>query len=547
MESSSLFESRTLTGMLLHQAERSADKVALTIVGEDLTYADLVARSNAMARGLQGLGIGHGDVVAVLAENCADQVVIQFATARLRAIEVMLNTAYRGGFLSHQLRVSGARVIVVDARLLPTLFDVIDELPELRHIVVRGPVAAPAPAGLTVTEMVVLHDQDTSPLSLVDPEWSDPSTITFTSGTTGPSKGATMTQNYMCNFAEIEAQIWYRTPDDAFYSCGPLFHLAAKGIAVLGAMRRGVRCVQDERLSVSTFWERIREENCNATLMLGSVAMLLWTREPSDVEGVDTVVGVPAPPVSLQKAMEERWKCKFESVYGMTEAAPLSVTGPTIPLRPGSSGKIVREYFDVRIFDDNDFELPRGEIGEVVVRPMQPHSIFEGYYREPEATATKFRNLWFHTGDLGKIDDDDYFYFEDRKDDYLRRRGENISSYEVETAIVKHPAVLQVGVVGVASEIAEQEVKASIVLREGAALDEIELIEHCIATMPYFAVPRYVEFVSELPFTPSGKMQKDRIRAGGVEGCWDREAAGIRLSGRTSRAASSTAGGPSHG
>jgi crotonobetaine/carnitine-CoA ligase len=444
----------------------------------------------------------------------------------------MLNTAYKGEFLAHQLRMSGARVLMVDRALVGNVFEVLDQLPELRHLVVRDGPDVSVPPGITVSDVSALRAHDGSALDLEDPSWTDPSTITFTSGTTGPSKGATMTQNYMCNFAEIEASIWYRTPDDAFYSCGPLFHLAAKGIGVLGAMRRGVRCVQDERLSVSTYWERIREENCNATLMLGSVAMLLWTREPSDAEGVDTVVGVPAPPVSLQPLMEERWRCKFESVYGMTEAAPLSVTGPEIPLKPGSSGKIVREYFDVRIFDDDDFELPRGQIGEVVVRPMQPHSIFEGYYREPEATAVKFRNLWFHTGDLGRIDEDDYFYFEDRKDDYLRRRGENISSYEVETAIVKHPAVLQVGVVGVESEMGEQEVKASIVLREGVELPETELIDHCIKTMPYFAVPRYVEYLDALPFTPSGKMQKEKLRATGAMGCWDREAAGIRLSGK---------------
>ncbi|MDB5875613.1 MAG: putative fatty-acid--CoA ligase [Ramlibacter sp.] len=532
-KTSDLFADRTLTGMLLHQAEQSGDKVALTIVGENLTYADLVSRSTSVARGLIELGIGRGDVVAVLTENCADQVLIQFATARLRAIEVMLNTAYKGDFLSHQLRVSGAKVIVVDEALAENLVEVLDLLPELEHVVVRGGTPAlDLPARLHLSHVSGLHGYDATALDLEDPLWSDPSTITFTSGTTGPSKGATMTQNYMCNFAEIEASIWYRTPEDTFYSCGPLFHLAAKGIGVLGAMRRGVRCVQDERLSVSTFWKRIREENCNATLMLGSVAMLLWTLEPSDDEGVDTIVGVPAPPVSLQPAMEERWRCKFESVYGMTEAAPLSVTGPNTPLRPGSSGAIVREYFDVRIFDDNDFELPRGEIGEVVVRPMQPHSIFEGYYREPEATSAKFRNLWFHTGDLGRIDEDDYFYFEDRKDDYLRRRGENISSYEVETAIVKHPAVLQVGVVGVESEMAEQEVKASIVLRPGVTLDEVELIDHCIRSMPYFAVPRYVEYLTTLPFTPSGKMQKEKLRATGTTDCWDREAAGIRLSGK---------------
>jgi crotonobetaine/carnitine-CoA ligase len=532
-KTSDLFVDRTLTGMLLHQAERSGDKVALTIVGEDLTYADLVARSSSVSRGLMELGIGRGDVVAVLTENCADQVLIQFATARLRAIEVMLNTAYKGDFLSHQLRMSGAKVIVVDEALVENLVEVLDLLPELEHVVVRGGTPSlDLPDRLHLSHVSALHGYDTTALPLEDPLWSDPSTITFTSGTTGPSKGATMTQNYMCNFAEIEASIWYRTPEDTFYSCGPLFHLAAKGIGVLGAMRRGVRCVQDERLSVSTFWKRIREENCNATLMLGSVAMLLWTLEPSDDEGVDTIVGVPAPPVSLQPAMEERWRCKFESVYGMTEAAPLSVTGPETPLRPGSSGAIVREYFDVRIFDDNDFELPRGEIGEVVVRPMQPHSIFEGYYREPEATSAKFRNLWFHTGDLGRIDEDDYFYFEDRKDDYLRRRGENISSYEVETAIVKHPGVLQVGVVGVESEMAEQEVKASVVLRPGVTLDEVDLIDHCIRSMPYFAVPRYVEYLTTLPFTPSGKMQKEKLRATGTVGCWDREAAGIRLSGK---------------
>src|SRR4051794_34481334 len=186
--SQSLFESRTLTGMLLHQAERSADKVALTIVGEDLTYADLVERSNAMARGLRQLGIGRADVVAVLTENCADQVVIQFATARLRAVEVMLNTAYKGDFLAHQLRMSGAGVIVVDSALAGNVLDVVDQLPELRHVVLRGAADLDLPESLTVSDIAGLRAHDGSALDLEDPLWSDPSTITFTSGTTGPSK-----------------------------------------------------------------------------------------------------------------------------------------------------------------------------------------------------------------------------------------------------------------------------------------------------------------------------------------------------------------------
>jgi crotonobetaine/carnitine-CoA ligase len=365
------------------------------------------------------------------------------------------------------------------------------------------------------------------------------------------SKGGILSQNYLCKFAEIESLLWYRSPEDSFYSCGPLFHLAAKGIGVLGSLYRGVRCVQDNRFSVGQYWARIREENCTATLMLGSMAMLLWTREPSAEEGIPTVVCIPAPPASLQDDMAKRWGCSFESNYGLSEAAPLSRSGPGIQLRPGSSGKITPELFDVRIHDDDDCELPCGEVGEIVVRPMAPHVMFDGYYRNPEASLERFRNLWFHTGDLGRVDSDGYLYFVDRKDDYLRRRGENISSYEVEAAICRLPTVLEAAVVGVESDFLEQEVKAVIAVRPGQSIDPVEFINHCVANMPYFAVPRYVEFVDDLPRTPSGKVQKHKLREQGVTASWDREAAGIRLSGKRGKpnedkAHSTSATSPTH-
>lgn len=545
---------QTLTGMLAGQAELNPGKIALTIGGEDLSYADLVGRSNAMARGLRDLGIGRGDVVASLAENSADQVLLQFGCARLGAIEVMLNTAYRGSFLTHQLNVSGARVIVVDDDLLPAVTEVLAELPALERIVVRGrpwpqpragavgvgaggvgpvgvgPVGA---VGVGVTHIGELHAQSGADLTdYPDPRWTDPSTIAFTSGTTGLSKGAVLSQNYLCSFARIESTMWYRGPQDTFYSCGPLFHLAAKGIGVLGSIYRGVRCVQDERFSVSQYWDRIEAENCNVTLMLGSMAMLLWTREPTPNERIDTVVCIPAPPSALREEMARRWQCKFESNYGLSEAAPVTRSGPDVPLRPGSSGKIVREFFDVRIFDDDDAEVPAGHVGEVVIRPKAPHVMFEGYYRNPDATLEKYRNLWFHTGDLGRVDSDGYFYFVDRKDDYLRRRGENISSYEVEAAIARHPDVIEAAVIGVASELLEQEVMAVVVIREGARLDAEELTRFCVGNLPYFAVPRFVEFAPNLPRTPSGKVEKHKLRARGTALSWDRERAGIVLSGK---------------
>jgi carnitine-CoA ligase len=482
---------QTLTGMLTEQAQRHPEKVAVTIVGENVSYADLVERSDAMARGLRGLGVRRGDAVASLAENSADQILLEFACARLGAVEVMLNTAYRGDFLTHQLKVSEPRLIVVDEHLLPTVLEVLGDVPSIRHVVVRGDLAAVPDLGrVAAVDIAELHAHSRAPIAdLADPVWTDPATIQFTSGTTGPSKGAVLSQNYLCSFAKIESSIWYRSPEDTFYSCGPLFHLAAKGICVLGSIYRGVRCVQDERFSVSGYWSRVREENCNVTLMLGSMAMLLWTREPSPDEAIDTVVCIPAPPPALQQVMAERWGCDFQSNYGLSEAAPVTRSGPDIPLRPG-------------------------------------------YYRNAQATIEKYRNLWFHTGDLARVDEEDYFYFVDRKDDYLRRRGENISSYEVEAAIARHPDVLEAAVVGVASELLEDEVKAVVAVRPGSRLQPEELVRFCIDVLPYFAVPRYIELVDDLPRTPSGKVQKHRLRTAGTSESWDREKAGIVLSGK---------------
>jgi crotonobetaine/carnitine-CoA ligase len=230
----------------------------------------------------------------------------------------------------------------------------------------------------------------------------------------------------------------------------------------------------------------------------------------------------------------------------MSEAAPVTHTGSDVPLRVGSAGKVDTRYYDVRVFDDDDRELPAGEVGEVVVRPMRSGAMFEGYWNNPEATQRQMRNCWFHTGDLGRFDADGYFYFVDRKKDYLRRRGENISSYEVEVAIATHPAVMEAAVVGISSELGEDEVKAIVVLRPGEAMTNEAFIAHCIDNMPYFAVPRFVEFIDDLPRTPTGKVQKHLLRERGADGCWDREVeGGIVLSGkRKPQVESATAASP---
>jgi crotonobetaine/carnitine-CoA ligase len=344
-----------------------------------------------------------------------------------------------------------------------------------------------------------------------------------------------LSNNYLCLFAELESRVWYREPGDVFYSTGPLFHLAGKGIGVLGSIFRGVRCVQEERFSGSTFWRRVREEKATATVMLGSVAMLLWGRERSDDEGIRTVVGIPIP-ADLHRPMEERWRCTFESAYGLSECAPVVCTSPAAPIKPGSAGKVCSDYYDVRIFDENDRELAPGQVGEVVVRPLRPYSMLDAYWRNPEATQKAMRNQWFHTGDLGRFDADGYFYFVDRGKDYMRRRGENISSFEVEGALARHPAIVDSAVVSTASEVGEDEVKAFITLRPGFTVDFPDLVAFCVEHMPYYAVPRYFKVLDELPRTPSGKVQKGPLRERRNSECWDRERdGGIVLSGKAAR------------
>ncbi|GAC1666884.1 MAG: ATP-dependent acyl-CoA ligase [Steroidobacteraceae bacterium] len=533
---------QTLTGILEQRTQADPDRIALTMQGQNISYSDLVARANAHARGLLQLGVRKGDVVAMLCENCVGQVYTEFATARIGAIEVMLNTGLKGSFLSHQLRDSGAKLIIVERALLPNVLAILNEVPSLESIVLldNAPYRGETPSrAMPILPLKAVDGHAESDLIGVEaPQWTDTCSIVYTSGTTGLSKGVQLSNNYICLFAELESRIWYRDKEDVFYSTGPLFHLAGKGIGVLGSIYRGVRCVQEDRFSASVFWRRVREEKATATVMLGSIAMLLWGRERSEEEGIRTVVGIPIP-ADLHRPMEKRWGCTFESAYGLSECAPVVCTGPESPMKPGSAGRVCSDYFDVRIFDENDRELAAGQVGEVVVRQLRPYSMLDAYWQNPEATRKAMRNQWFHTGDLGRFDSEGYFYFVDRGKDYMRRRGENISSFEVESALARHPAVVDSAVVSAASEVGEDEVKAFITLRPGITIEFPELVAFCVEHMPYFAVPRYFKILDELPRTPSGKVQKGPLRERSNSECWDRERdGGIVLSGKRARSTS---------
>jgi crotonobetaine/carnitine-CoA ligase len=285
-----------------------------------------------------------------------------------------------------------------------------------------------------------------------------------------------------------------------------------------------------DRFSASRFWDDVRHYGATQFNYLGGVIPIL-AKQPPKPDDLDNPVRIALGagcPQTVMEEVEKRFGIKCLEGFGMTEIG-IPVHVRVNDRRPGSCGKPL-DIYEIKLFDDQDNEVPAGEAGEIVFRPREPFVMMLGYYNMPDKTAESFRNLWFHTGDLAKRDEDGYFYFVDRKKDALRRRGENISSFEVERAVNSHPSVLESAAVAVPSEVGEDEVKICVVLRPGVTLTPEELIRHCNDRMPYFAVPRYVEFMESLPKTPTERVEKYKLKQAGITAnTWDREKAGIQL------------------
>jgi crotonobetaine/carnitine-CoA ligase len=361
------------------------------------------------------------------------------------------------------------------------------------------------------------------------PTWNAPACILYTSGTTGPSKGVVVTQHYLVTAARIVADAYGLTASDVTYGAVPLFHFSGMLGSVLAAVVAGSTAVVDRRFSVSATWERVRRYNATGVIAVGSMILMLWSLPEADDPKLRLLAGAPIP-AELHKRIQERYGCGIVTMYGMTEAFPLAVWNVGDDAVPGSAGRI-SPLFDLRIFDDDDAEVAIGEPGEIVCRPLAPHVMFEGYHGNADATVAQWRNGWFHTGDFGRIDANGILFFVDRKKDAMRRRGENISSYEVEQSVLKHPAVADVAAHAVPSEFGEDDVKICVVLRaqeDGVVRERVtpeELLAHCVERMPRFAVPRYIELVEDLPRNAVGRVLKYVLRERGVTPqTWDREA-----------------------
>lgn len=524
----------TVNAVLQRAAAENGSRPFLDIGGVVYSIADIDRESSRAANGLLALGVKPGETVVTVLDNNADAVFLWLAINKIGAISVPVNTAYKGEFLRHQIADAGAAVVIAESDYSERVARIAKELPDLKWVAYRGERPHLDPHDFTFLSLEELRSDDArTPDIQVRP--SDLAMLIFTGGTTGPSKGCMVSHNYVCNLARQAVAITGRTADSINWTSLPLFHMNAVATSILAEMIGGGRVAVYPRFSVSNFWSEIERTGANDVNLLGSMIPLLANAPESDAMkrcfGQIEYVGAAPFPAEMQQIWKERFGVKRAGApgYGLTECAMVTTQSSFEYAKPGSSGKR-NEWFDVRIVDDDDNEVAVGQPGEVIVRPRQPHVMFEGYWNRPADTAAVTRNMWFHTGDIGRFDEDGFFYFVDRKKDYLRRRGENISSYEMETTLRAHFAIQDVAVHAVPSEVTEDDVKVTAVLQPGSTLSERELCEWAIDHLPYFAVPRYIEFRTELPRNPVGRVLKFQLRDEGVTpATWDRESSDFML------------------
>ncbi|TQC42126.1 hypothetical protein EEB14_50565 [Rhodococcus sp. WS4] len=517
-----------LPQLIVRHATASPDRVFMKQVeGGSQTYAQTHARARAWSQLMRGLGVEPGHKVARFTPTCMESVNIWVGLGWLGATDVPINTEFRGAMLAAILQSARAEILVCDARWLEAVHAVADQLDYLTTVVViGGPFEVPTDCRLRHLDGADLLASATAEESFEysGPQPHDVAMVVYTSGTVGVSKAVVLPwATYAAGARQFCPPGDALTSEDVLYLPYPLFHIA--GTFWTHAIARvGATVVLRETFSTSSFWRDIGEYGCTVTHLLGATANYIYRQPTRPVDADNTLRMVSMIPLLKDlRGFERRFDVQAYSVYGMTEVGVVTRTSLS-PEDPSSCGVPFPGYA-LRVVNEFDQEVPDGEIGELVVRPLSPWTTFTEYFGMPEATVAAWRNLWFHTGDGFRRDQQGNYHFVDRIKDSIRRRGENISSMEVEMYVVRHEAVLECAAIPVPSEWSEDEVKVCVVVKEGHELTEVELVEFLIAeAMPRFMLPRYVQIMQEFPKTPTGKIQKNILRKNSdLSADWDRE------------------------
>ncbi len=534
----------TLGEMLSIAAKRNPDKVYLYHRSRQFTYGQLLEFSLQAASAFRSLGVAQGDRVGVYLPNCPEFLFSWMGLSLLGAICVPINTAYRKDEMAYILINAEVKGIVCH----PTLVEVVDEAsplcPSLEFRLLVGNEDPPLP-GYDDFQQSLEEGPPLGYENLPAVAPSDLSMLVYTSGTTGRPKGV-MISHEMYAAAGQGFAVWTQATDrDRFFTCLPYFHANAQYYSTMGSLAAGASLVLEERFSASNFWQQIRSSQATVVNFIGMMMSVLLKQPPNPNDHLNSVrlfYGSPAMDVELLRMFEERFGARVIIGFGQTETCYGTIEGVASPHRPGSSGKL-RWHPDSRfenrmcLLDSHGASLGENQVGEILLRNP---AVTPGYWRDETRTAETLKGGWLHTGDLGWVDDEGNLYFVDRKKDVVRRRGENISSQEVEDVIKAHPGVLDCAVIAVPSELGEEDVKAYVVPQHSATsetsgnqdLDPADVVYWCAERLAYFKVPRYIEIRSDLPRTPSFRVRKDVLRSERdnlTQGCFDREAAGISI------------------
>lgn len=502
---------------LAAQSERHGDREALRVDGVPRTYAELLDDVLGLAGGLAAAGVGREDHVAIMMDTSHAAVDAWLASSVLGCTEVPINSKYRGDLLGYLLRDSESTVVICDDVHLPTLLDIPLNATRARTVVVHSTGAGmppEAPAGLLDLEQL-----RASGGAVPAAPGGSGLVVLYTSGTTGPSKGVMHSQAATLTLSRLVAEVLGYGSDDALLNFFPLYHMNARYTSLITALSVGARVQLDSRFSTSAFWSNVRSGGITAFNYLGSVLTMILSAsaglsaEEARDHPLRKAYGSGAPR-SAWEEFEQRFGVELYEAYGLTEAPMVTLNVPSRRSPIGSAGT-ASELFEARVLDPGGAPAAPGEVGEIAVRPKVPDAFMLGYYRNDTATVAATRDLWFHTGDRGWLSEGGDLYFEERAKDAIRRRGENISAWEVESVLDRHPAIAESAVYGIRAEGSEEEVMAAIV-PAGAGTDLPAVIAECAPRLPAYAVPRYVRALAELPRTDTMKVRKAELRDEGI-------------------------------
>jgi len=525
-------DARTLPAVLSTWARATPDAIFLMHGDAKESFATTERAVNRIANGLRDIGIVQGDRVAIVMGSRADYVRLTLAVNRIGAVWVPINPDYRGEWLSEAIRASMPAALIVEHPYATRVAEVIDKI-LVERVVVLG---EPGPLEGRASNFAALENASDAVPASVAVASGDTAAILWTSGTTGKPKGVMQSHNAWINAAEHGNRNWKTRPGDVGYNCLPLYNSAAWCATIFRALVAGIPVGIDPAFSVSGFWDRIRHYGATQTMSIGAMHMFLFNapERPDDADNPLRVAAMTPLPEHMIEPMCARFGLEgIVQGFGQSEAMTLlsRSSTPGLSLKPNCLGT-PNPDFELALFDEEGKEVPPGVTGEFVVRTKRPHLIFNGYFNNPQATEEAFAGGWYHTGDLGTRDADGDWFFVDRKKDYIRYKGRSVSSFQVEHVASRFPGVHQCAAFGVpcAELESEHEIKLDIVVKVGETVEPEALARFINDNAPHFVVPRFIELVEALPYTPTKKIEKYKLRARGIgEHAWDRLAAGFEL------------------